>query len=210
MNLEKIAAPDFDLQRTLDSGQVFHWEARGSGYAGTMGDRAAYAEQRGSELFVNREIAEIAPHYFALDHPLREICAAFPRDPAMDAARSYCNGLRIMRQPIWECLATFITSSMKQVAHIRQMSRALRESFGAAAMIYGSHVYAFPSAARLARGDGEGTAGLRAGVSGEESPRYRAAGGAVAKPIWKAWRELTDDELRGRALRVAGRGRKGC
>jgi hypothetical protein len=34
-----------------------------------------------------------------------------------------CRGLRILRQPRWECLATFITSSMKQVAHIRAMSK---------------------------------------------------------------------------------------
>ena len=69
----------------------------------------------------------------------------------MSAARDYCGGLRIIRQPIWECLATFITSSMKQVAHIRQMSRALRQRFGSAWIVYGSHVYAFPSALRLAR-----------------------------------------------------------
>ena len=48
----------------------------------------------------------------------------------MNAARSYCRGLRIIRQPKWECLATFICSSMKQVAHIRQISRKLRQRFG--------------------------------------------------------------------------------
>ena len=48
----------------------------------------------------------------------------------MQEASAFCRGLRIIRQPRWECLATFITSSMKQVAHIRQISRALRERFG--------------------------------------------------------------------------------
>ena len=48
----------------------------------------------------------------------------------MSAARDFCRGLRIIRQPHWECLATFITSSMKQVAHIRQISRALRNDTG--------------------------------------------------------------------------------
>ena len=49
----------------------------------------------------------------------------------MNAARVYCHGLRIIRQPKWECLATFICSSMKQIAHIRQISQALRRRFGA-------------------------------------------------------------------------------
>jgi len=48
----------------------------------------------------------------------------------MSAAKEFCRGLRIIRQPKWECLATFICSSMKQVAHIRQISRRLRERFG--------------------------------------------------------------------------------
>ena len=49
--LAKIAARDFDLAMTLDSGQVFHWEKRGTGFVGTIGDRAVYAEQRGRTLY---------------------------------------------------------------------------------------------------------------------------------------------------------------
>jgi N-glycosylase/DNA lyase len=38
--------------------------------------------------------------------------------------------LRIIRQPQWECLATFLTSSLKQVQHIRAISLAIRKRFG--------------------------------------------------------------------------------
>ncbi len=41
MRLKELEAPDFDLARTLDSGQVFHWEKCGDGYAGTIGANAA-------------------------------------------------------------------------------------------------------------------------------------------------------------------------
>jgi N-glycosylase/DNA lyase len=90
-------------------------------------------------------------HYFALDHPLTEICKSFPDDPVMNAAADYCRGLRIIRQPKWECLATFICSSMKQVAHIRQMSRALRERFGERREFCGHTLFTFPTAERLAQ-----------------------------------------------------------
>ncbi len=142
MNLEKIAAPDFDLQRTLDSGQVFHWEARGSGSAGTMGDRAAYPEQRGSELFVNREIAEMRRIIRARSSaapksapPFRGIRRWMPRAPIAMACAYAPADLGMPRR--------FHHQLDEQVAHIRDV-RALRESFGAANMIYGSHVYAFP------------------------------------------------------------------
>ncbi len=136
MNTEEtpilIEAPDFDLAGTLDSGQVFHWEALGAGFVGMIGGAPVYLEQKSDQLLVRHGTEALVRHYFALDHPLREICAAFPDDPAMSAARDFCRGLRIIRQPLWECLASFITSSMKQVAHIRQMSRALRQRFGKA------------------------------------------------------------------------------
>src|SRR5436305_904520 len=125
-----ILAPDFDLAMTLGSGQVFHWENVSVGFVGAIGDRAVYLEQRGDSILVSYDCEELVRDYFALDHPLAGICASFPDDPAMSAAKEFCRGLRIIRQPKWECLATFICSSMKQVAHIRQISRNLRERFG--------------------------------------------------------------------------------
>ena len=179
MKETEVPAPHFDLEMTLNSGQVFHWEKVGAGFYGTIEDRATYVEQRGATLRVateggavrrddksgvvnsapgSRELAppvsELVRHYFALDHPLDEICASFPRDPAMNAARDFCRGLRIIRQPKWECLATFICSSMKQVAHIRQISRIVACSdLGRRKEICGYEVFSFPSADRLAAGE---------------------------------------------------------
>ena len=148
-HLRKLSAQDFDLAMTLNSGQVFHWEKAGDGFVGTIGDRAVYVEQCGDPLFVSGG-EELIHSYFALDHPLTEICASFPEDPVMNAATEFCRGLRIIRQPKWECLVTFICSAMKQVAHIRQISQKLRERFGEAREINGCVIYTFPSADRIA------------------------------------------------------------
>ncbi len=147
--MTKVRALDFDLEKTLDSGQVFHWQKAGDGFVGAIGGRAAFVEQCGDFVLTNVD-KEIIQNYFALDHPLGEICASFPKDEAMNAARAFCLGLRIIRQPKWECLATFICSSMKQVAHIRQISHKLRERFGEARQIAARVVFMFPSAERIA------------------------------------------------------------
>jgi N-glycosylase/DNA lyase len=164
MELLKILAPNFDLAMTLDSGQVFHWEKIGKSFSGTIGDLPVYVIQRGN--FLRAEVASASSRcagkgskdahativdYFALDHPLAEICASFPDDPAMNAARLFCRGLRIIRQPKWECLATFICSSMKQVVHIRQISLALRRRFGDRRNVCGHVAYTFPRPQRIAR-----------------------------------------------------------
>ena len=150
MKFAELAAPDFDLALTLNCGQVFHWRARGPGWLGMIGDAPCYAEQRGDVLLVPAGMEEIAHRYFALDHPLEAIRASFPRDPRMDAASAMCRGLRILRQPRWECIASFITSTQKAVPHITQISHTLRERFGQRVVWENEPLYAYPTPAAMA------------------------------------------------------------
>ena len=205
--LTNIAAPDFDLEKTLNCGQVFHWEKSGAGFVGAIGPEAVYVEQRDGRLLFTGASAQVISRYFSLDHPLAEICAAFPRDPAMTAARDFCRGLRLLRQPRWECLATFICSSMKQVAHIRQISLTLRKRFGTRKAIYGSHVYAFPGAARLAASTEEE---LRACALGYRAKNLLGTARRVAsgEANLEAWRKLPDDALRAALCELPGVGAK--
>ena len=217
MKFTKIHAPDFDLEKTLDSGQVFHWERIGDGFVGTIGDRALYLEQHGKFLKVRdgrtpprsprRPLPRIVARYFALDHPLAEICDSFPKDPVMNAARSFCHGLRIIRQPKWECLATFICSSMKQVAHIRQISLALRKRFGEELRIGDHPVYSFPSARRLAQTSEKQ---LRDCKLGYRSKNLRGAARLVnsRQADLEAWSALSDPDLRKRLCALPGVGPK--
>jgi N-glycosylase/DNA lyase len=207
MKLRRVAAPDFDLEKTLNCGQVFHWEKSGDGFVGAIDKKAVYVEQRGDQVHFAGVTARVIANYFSLDHLLANICRSFPRDPAMAAARDFCRGLRIIRQPRWECLATFICSSMKQVAHIRQISLALRKRFGTDRMIYGNHVYQFPSAARLGRSSERE---LRECALGYRAKNLLATARLVANgdADLEAWCKLSDDELRTRLCELPGVGAK--
>ncbi len=134
--------PEFDLRLTLESGQVFHWLPDGDGWIGLIDRTPVRVEQVGKRLRISKGHEQLVHHYFALDHPLEEIYATFPDDIFSRAALEACRGIRIIRQPRWECLATFLTSAMKQVAHIRAMSFALRERFGDP--VAGSDLCAYP------------------------------------------------------------------
>src|ERR1051326_5537661 len=82
-----IPAPDFDLAKTLDSGQVFHWESLGEGFLGMIGEEPVQLEQRENQLLVHHGSKALVRRYFALDHPLAEICASLPDEPVMQAAQ---------------------------------------------------------------------------------------------------------------------------
>src|SRR6516162_3639609 len=217
MKFTNIRAPDFNLEKTLDSGQVFHWQKIGEGFVGAIGDLAVSVRQDTEILEVHfggpltrsprRPLPGIVARYFALDHPLGEICDSFPKDPVMNAARDFCHGLRIIRQPKWECLATFICSSMKQVAHIRQISLALRKRFGEPRHIVGRVLYTFPSAERLARASEKQ---LRACALGYRARHLRATAQLVSSGECnlEAWSALSDAELGKRLCALPGVGAK--
>ena len=214
----EIPAPDFDLEKTLNSGQVFHWEKVGDGFVGTIGDLAVFVEQRGQFLKVRdgeapspareaRAVPGIIRRYFALDHPLAEIYESFPKDPTMDAARGFCRGLRIIRQPKWECLATFICSSMKQVAHIRQISLALRKRFGEQRRIGDHLVYTFPSARRLAQASEKELLECKLGYRAKNL-RETARLVSFGRARLEVWSALSDSELRKQLCALPGVGPK--
>ena len=224
----EILAPDFNLAMTLDSGQVFHWEKAGVGFVGTAGDVAVYVEEENDVLKVRfggtpkparspRRIRPVADethalpkriaHYFALDHPLPEIRESFPNDPVMNAARDFCRGLRIIRQPKWECLATFICSSTKQVAHIRQISLALRNRFGDQRKIGSRAVHTFPSPQRIARASESQLRGCKLGY---RAKNLRATAQLVSSGECdlESWSTLPDSDLRKNLCELPGVGVK--
>ena len=151
--------------------------------------------------------AEVVRDYFALDHPLNEICASFPRDPAMNAARDFCHGLRIIRQPKWECLATFICSSMKQVTHIRQISQALRQRFGERKQTCGHDVFSFPTSDRLAQTTESELRNCGLGYRAKNLlvTAKRIVSGEAVLDLWSA---LSDDKLREELCDLPGVGMK--
>ena len=217
MNLIEISASDFDLEKTLNSGQVFHWQKAGDGFMGTIGDVPVHVAQDNDILKVRfggtparsprRPLPGVVAHYFALDHPLAKICASFPDDLIMSSARDFCRGLRIIRQPKWECLATFICSSMKQVAHIRQISAALRTSFGARRKIGSRKLHTFPSAQRIARASENE---LRECKLGYRAKNLRATAQLVSSGECnlEAWSGLPDADLRKKLCALPGIGEK--
>src|SRR5260221_13168162 len=130
LRLCRIPGAGIDLQKTLECGQVFHWTRRQAGFIGTIGETPSYLDQVESDLLVPEGHETIVPSYITLDHPIDVIEASLPKDPAIRAAIRFSRGIRITRQPIWECLATFLTSAMKQVSHIRSISLAAPKRFG--------------------------------------------------------------------------------
>ena len=148
---------DYDLTATLTCGQAFRWEANGQSWSGVIGNRWVRLHPGPGSVMAETAVPvsdwQWLTHYLQLNIDLAEVTRTFPDDEPMRAAVAASRGLRLLRQDPWECLASFILSSTKQIVQIRQIVTLLCERYGEPlATAPGSPpAFAFPCPARLAR-----------------------------------------------------------
>lgn len=174
----------YDLAATLTSGQAFRWKLRDGLWQGVIGENSV--RLRSSDQGISAETA--APvwdwswlaDYLQIGVDLEGVLLSFPDDEPMRAAVGACHGLRLLRQEPWECLASFILSSTKQIVQIQQIVSLLCRRFGAPLLVPPGHepVHSFPSAARIAAAS---ETELRACKMGFRAPNLRAAARVVAE-----------------------------
>lgn len=147
---------DYDLAATLDSGQAFRWREQNGTWHGVIGQRHVQLTQTGegirAKTFQDPSGWQWLRHYLQSELDLSAVLKTFPDDEPMRNAIANCRGLRLLRQDPWECLASFILSSTKQIVQIRQIVALLCERFGAslAPPISNEPVFAFPSVEKIA------------------------------------------------------------
>jgi N-glycosylase/DNA lyase len=174
---------DYDLAATLASGQAFRWRQRESQWEGVVQGRWVRLRQTAAGISAQtaRPVADWdwLKKYLQTDLDIESVIETFPKDEAMRASVAACRGLRLLRQDPWECLASFILSSTKQIVQIQQIVRSLCQCFGTPVVVPAGHPpeFAFPGAAQLAAAT---DAGLRACKMGFRAPYLLASARMVA------------------------------
>jgi N-glycosylase/DNA lyase len=151
-----IPVRDYDLPSTLTSGQAFRWQPRGDAWVGVIGRHwvrlSSNADCILAETAAPMTECDWLTHYLQTDLDLDAVLATFPDDAPMRCAVGACRGLRLLRQDPWECLASFILSSTKQIVQIQQIVALLCARYGDQIPVPPDEppAQAFPSPARLA------------------------------------------------------------
>jgi N-glycosylase/DNA lyase len=156
-NTKSFELRDYDLAATLTSGQAFRWQPIGNGWVGAIGLNWVRLRQEGNSL-IAETAAPVTDWGWLMDYlqtavNLEQVLATFPDDEPMRVSVEECRGLRLLRQDPWECLASFILSSTKQIVQIRQIVALLCERYGEPIAVPAGHpaACAFPPADRLAQ-----------------------------------------------------------
>jgi N-glycosylase/DNA lyase len=208
-----IEVRDYDLDATLTSGQAFRWVSSPGAWEGVIGERWVRLKANPDGI-----VAEVAMpvtdwrwlrDYLQTETHLGSILLTFPNDEPMRASVAACRGLRLLRQDPWECLASFIISSTKQIVQIQQIIALLCERFGSPALVPPGHApaFSFPTPERLATAS---EAELRGCKMGFRAPWLRAAARRVASGELNLinLQIHTVDEARERLVGLPGVGEK--
>jgi len=216
-------ARDYDLAATLDSGQVFRWQRQYDSWIGVVGKNFARLTQTDGGIIAETssgiEDLDWLREFLQIGTDLDAVLKTFPDDEPMRAAVAACPGLRLLRQDPWECLASFILSSTKQIVQIRQIVSLLCERFGKPVNRVGtprcgvrtSHrdvpTFTFPSAERIAAAS---EAELRACKMGFRAPNLLAAAREIAEGRFdlERIRHLPHAEARAELTKLRGVGGK--
>ncbi len=155
MPLIKLAPDEpFSLDATLGCGQVFRWERNHEGvWTGIVGCHLIRIRQEGKTLKWSGAPERLIRDYFSLDIDLEAILETMDQDPFIHAAIGYSRGLRLIRQPPWECTISYICSTNSNIPTIRRRIAALAEKFGTFVECRNSRYYAFPNPPSIACGE---------------------------------------------------------
>ncbi|MDA4120885.1 MAG: 8-oxoguanine DNA glycosylase, partial [Thaumarchaeota archaeon] len=138
----------FNLEYTLESGQVFRWERNGDLWRGTVSGGALSLRQEGDSLRCTASSdalgSEFVRSYFRLDEDFEGVLGSFSRDKVITEAVQKFYGLRLIRQERWECLASFLLATNANIPRIKKMVSSICERYGEPFEFEGEVGHEFP------------------------------------------------------------------
>jgi N-glycosylase/DNA lyase len=143
--MSRMKVKDFNLEHTLECGQIFRINKENNWYYINARDKFFKISQDGNEIEFHGVNKEFIIHFFSLNENLSKILKEINRDKYIKKSIDKYRGLRIIKQDPWECLISFICSSASNIPRIKSNLKALSERFGKKVSLDGVCNYAFPT-----------------------------------------------------------------
>lgn len=145
----KLTVP-FNLDLSVSCGQSFRWRKIGEFWYAPVGEAVWKVKQEGDVLLYEGASETDLIRYFGLDVPLDDILADVDRDDLIHSAVSSCRGLRLHRQPTFECLISYICATCANIPGIQMRIENLAKTYGHPLEMDGMTFYTFPNPKDLA------------------------------------------------------------
>ena len=197
----------------MTSGQAFRWRNVDGGWESVIHRRwVRLKEDRdgiGATVIAGQEENwNWLKEYLQIGVDLAGVIESFPEDEHLRRAAEECRGLRLLKQEPWECLASFILSSTKQIVQIQQIVALICARFAERVDAPGDAVwFIFPSVESIAA---LSETELRCCKMGFRAPYLKGTAEMIMRGEVKleAIREMDVATARAELMRFPGVGRK--
>lgn len=211
MRLEEFSiakSSTFNIEQTLDCGQVFRYVKTPKGYRVCAKNHIAFIKEEGENYIVNCDDVAFFTRYFDFDTDYDAIQHSVLDDGFVSSAVEYGRGIHILRQDPVESLFSFIISQNNHIPRIKSIIERICDALGDEISYEGEEdgvYHTFPSVEKLASAGVDFFKGIGAGYRAEYLDRV--ANCLLDEDVY-SWQDMTTQELRQKLLSLHGVGRK--
>ncbi|MCF2135918.1 MAG: hypothetical protein K9W43_01640 [Candidatus Thorarchaeota archaeon] len=150
--MREITVKEFNLKDTLECGQTFCWNKHDNGYINADVGQIAYLEQQGNTLLYDTSESDVdIVRMLRLNDPIDQIQTSIDKDEFMHASIQFALGLRIVADPFFPCLITFLCSIQKNIPAIQTVIQKIRKRWGPSYEFRGHVYYGMPEPETIAK-----------------------------------------------------------
>lgn len=131
--MHSLYCNDFNLDYTLDCGQVFRWEKTDGIWIGIVQGSLvrAWQDDTTKVVYIDSNLSkQFFINYFRFDDDLQYIFDQINRDEYIDSAIKNYRGMRLIRQDPWECLISYILATAWSIPNIKNGISKISKEFG--------------------------------------------------------------------------------
>jgi len=136
-----------DIEKSINSGQVFLWRKSGSNWYGINGQDILKITKSGNI----KSYQNIKTDFFRKKDDIEKILKSISKDPTTKKATKQYLGLRILEQDPFQCLISFIVSSNSNIQKIKSSLENISKKFGKRVKFDNQEFFLFPKPSRLAK-----------------------------------------------------------
>ena len=147
----------FEPRHVFECGQCFRWNLQEDGsYTGVVGENILNVKRDQNNIIIkglcNDNIKDVCSKYFDLNTNYEDIKLKLSEiDDNMKLSTEYGNGIRILKQDIWEALISFIISANNNIPRIKGIIERISKRYGKEINRDGKVYYTFPTPTELSK-----------------------------------------------------------
>ena len=159
----------FNAKHIFECGQCFRWNEQVDGsYTGVFRNNVLNVKENADNVVITGvcgdDIEKVCKEYFDLDTDYEKIKATLSKiDDNVKESIKYGEGIRILKQDLWETIISFIISANNNIPRIKKIIERIAENYGDEIVWNGQKYYTFPTPKQLSKASVQDLRGLGLG-----------------------------------------------